>query len=104
MLLLQYRAPMLSAVLPGPAPYDPAAHGEIVLLTTPGCVHCARAERYLARHGFPYREQDVGDRAGGALLAGSGAVGVPVLLVGDETVQGFDPLRIRAALNRAASR
>lgn len=103
LVLLQYRMD-LAALLPGGPEYRPAVHGEVVLLATADCPWCARTRRYLARHDVPWREYDVGaDPRGRELLAASGRLAVPVLLVGDEVVQGYDPLAIRAAFRRVAA-
>jgi glutaredoxin len=102
-ILLQYRMELLAVVLPGGPVYSPAVHGEVVLLSTEGCRYCASEKRYLARYDIPYTEYDVADDPRGAeLLALSGRYTVPVLLIGDEVVSGFDPLRIRRAFAEAA--
>lgn len=101
-LLIQYRMDLLGVVLGGPR-YDPQVHGEVVLLSTATCGYCRSEREYLARHDVPFVEYDVADDPrGAALLRGTGGFAVPVLLVGEEVVRGFDPLAIRAAFTRVA--
>lgn len=102
-VLVQFRMELLALVVGGPA-YDPQTHGEVVLLGTETCGYCRQARRYLDEHDVPFVEHDVAkDPEGAALLRASGRFAVPVLLVGDEVVQGFDPLAIRAAFARVAA-
>ncbi|MEO0972950.1 MAG: glutaredoxin domain-containing protein [Pseudomonadota bacterium] len=102
-VLIQYRMDLLAFVMPGGPTYDPEVHGEVVLLSTASCRYCTSEKRYLTEHGVPFVEYDVANDARGAeLLRFTGRYGVPVLLVGDEVVQGFDPLAIRGAFARVA--
>ncbi len=101
-LLIQYRMDLL-ALLPGGPAYDPDVHGEVVLLSTSGCRFCKSEREYLTQHQVPFVEYDVStDMRGAELLRMTGSHGVPMLLVGDEVVQGFNPLAIRGAFDRVA--
>lgn len=102
-VLAQYASPLWLR-LQGGLDYDAARHGEVVLLTTPGCGYCARMRTLLAAGGVPYRDLDVTrDAEGRRRFADSGASGVPVLFVGDEVVYGYDPDAVRAAFAGAPS-
>jgi mycoredoxin len=102
LLLLPYASPLL-LYIEGGLHYEPARQGEVVLLTAPGCGYCVRMRSYLHAGGVPYRELDVErDPEGRRRFEASGAVGVPVLLVGDAVVEGYDPQAIRAAFQRPA--
>lgn len=60
------------------------------LFTAVWCGYCRKAKAYLAERGLAYREHDI-DTADGQLAfaqAGS-ASGIPLLLVGEQRVQGF---------------
>ncbi|WP_295884108.1 glutaredoxin family protein [uncultured Thiohalocapsa sp.] len=66
----------------------------IVLYTTAGCPHCKRAKAFLAREGIAFREMDVGRNPRARKeLERLGARGVPVLLIGDARLDGFDEKR-----------
>lgn len=102
-VLIQYRMDLLAWALPSGPSYDPEVHGEVVLLSTSGCRFCKSEREYLADHGVPFVEYDVSsDSLGAQLFRMTGKQGVPMLLVGDEVVQGFNPLAIRGAFERVA--
>lgn len=71
----------------------------VVLLSAAWCGYCRRLRGDLDRWGIDYREYDVERSARGrkalAILPGAG---VPILLVGDERVQGYMPERTRRML------
>ncbi|MEM9384412.1 MAG: glutaredoxin domain-containing protein [Pseudomonadota bacterium] len=102
-VLIQYRMDLLAWALPNGPSYDPQIHGEVVLLSTSGCRFCNSEREYLAEHDVPFVEYDVSsDSRGAQLLRMTGRHGVPMLIVGDEVVQGFNPLAIRGAFERVA--
>lgn len=72
-----------------------------MLYTTPGCHHCRRMKQWLQRHGIRFREEDI-TRSRRAMLQFQrlGGRGVPLLLVGERTIQGFDPKRLVAQLRQ----
>lgn len=98
--LLAQAVPMLGPWLQGRAlDYDPARHGEGVLLVAAGCGYCQQMRRLLHAGGVPFRELDVlADAEGRSRLAAVGAAGVPVLLIGGAVVRGYDPAAVREAL------
>jgi glutaredoxin len=69
----------------------------ITLYSTRRCPHCARVRQYLQRKGLRFQELDVetSPRAQKA-FARLGARGVPVVMVGDERIDGFDRRRLDA--------
>lgn len=73
----------------------------ITLYTTRNCPHCRRAKHYLEQRGLRFQEFDVQTnvRAQKA-FARLGARGVPVIVVGDTRIDGFDRRRLDAALAR----
>lgn len=83
----------------GPAPGDPrvgAADGDITMLSATWCGYCDALRRDLDRMGVAYRELDIEDGATGeAAFDAIGARGVPVLLVGQKVINGYDPDRAR---------
>ena len=102
-LIAQNASPLLLYVTGG-LDYDAARQGEVVLLSTAGCTYCSRMRAYLRAGGVPYRELDV-DREpeGRRLFHAAGGIGVPLLLVGEIAVQGYDPAAVREAFARAAA-
>ncbi len=74
----------------------------ITLYTAPGCGHCRQLRDLLRRSHVPFQEQDVTrNRRAEAEFRRLGARGVPVLVVGRERVDGFDPRRLRRVLRQA---
>ncbi|RMG38974.1 MAG: glutaredoxin family protein [Gammaproteobacteria bacterium] len=71
----------------------------ITLYGARGCVHCQQVRDWLGRHGYRFQELDVerNPRARKTLQR-LGARGVPVLLAGDQRIDGFDPKRLRKLL------
>ena len=74
----------------------------VTLYTAPGCVHCRRAREFLGRHRIPFQELDV-QRSPKARkqLARLGARGVPVLMIGAQRLDGFQPGPLRQILRDA---
>lgn len=75
----------------------------IKIYTTPTCPHCKEAKAFLQASNIEYEEVNVlTDRAAMEFLAGKGFMGVPVIAIGEELVQGFDEgvkQKIQAALS-----
>lgn len=71
----------------------------ITLYSAPGCPHCRQARDYLHLKGLRFLELDVQRNPRGRKeFARLGARGVPVLLIGEARVDGFDRRRIDAAV------
>lgn len=64
----------------------------IVVFTTPTCPWCQRVKQYLRSKGFQFREIDVArDQAAARdLVRMTGQMGVPVTLIGNRPIVGFD--------------
>jgi len=70
---------------------------QVVIYTTTACVHCRRAKQFLRERGIAFREMDVSaSQRARKELQRLGARGVPVLLVGGDRMDGFDPKRFLA--------
>lgn len=69
----------------------------VKVYTTQSCPYCRMVEAFLKRHGVEYEHIDVGkDReAAREMIRVSGQRGVPVTIVGDEVIVGFDAKRLR---------
>ena len=73
----------------------------ITIYTTPTCGYCHHAKEYLRQRGVEFIEHDVSvDRdAAEEMVAKSGQTGVPVIVIDDHVVIGFD----RAQMDRLLS-
>jgi len=74
---------------------------KVVIYTTPTCVYCKLAKQYFDAHGVAYEEKNVAvDRAAAQeMIQKTGQMGVPVIMVGEETVIGFDQDHLSRLLN-----
>ena len=86
----QTLAPRINSI-DGPAAAPHGAHRPRVLLySAQWCGVCRKAKRYFGEQGVPYREYDVEKSAKGcrdyAQLRGTG---VPIILVGEQRMDGF---------------
>ena len=64
----------------------------VVIYTTPTCSYCHQAKEFLSSRGVKFIEHDVSvDRAAAdEMVRKSGQMGVPVIIIGDQVVIGFD--------------
>lgn len=74
----------------------------VEIYTTPSCSYCKMLRKYLDAHGVEYIEHNIAaSEETRAAFYASGARGVPVTVIGDQRIQGFNPWRIGAALRLA---
>lgn len=68
----------------------------VTLYVTPTCPWCHRAAEYLSRKGVSYTKYDVAsDRVKAQeMIQKSGQMAVPVIVIGQEVVVGFNQARI----------
>jgi mycoredoxin len=79
--------------------YFPDAQTQVVLYGTPTCPHCANARAYLRAHHIAYADFDVqGNEKAMRDFTQLGGTGVPLLLVGERRMTGFNPAVLEAAL------
>lgn len=72
---------------------------EVKVYTSNTCPHCTMAKDYLKEKGIEFNEKNVQtDAAARDELISMGYTGVPVLVIGEEEIVGFDRARIDAAL------
>lgn len=69
---------------------------KVKVYSTPACPYCRRLKEYLDDRGQVYDNIDVStDKAGLEELIGiSGQIGVPVIVVDDEIIVGFEKDRL----------
>jgi len=72
----------------------------VVIYTTQTCGYCKMAKEFFQKNNIQYSEYDVGaDLARREeMIAKSGQLGVPVILVGDEIVIGFNKPKLMELL------
>jgi len=73
--------------------------GPVLIYTRAGCPYCAQAKQYLEAHQVPFREYDIyrtekGNRDFKAL----GGFGVPIIIVGERRLDGYDENRLAELL------
>lgn len=74
----------------------------IVLLSAEWCGYCQALRQDLDRSGVPYRELDIETSAEGeSAFDALDASGVPVLVVGQEVMYGYDPAGARQLIAAA---
>lgn len=77
---------------------------KIVLFSTPTCSWCRRIKEYLRKKKLRFKEIDVSKdrKAAEDMVRKTGQQGVPVVLINNRPVVGFDRQKIEALLERAA--
>lgn len=73
---------------------------KVKIYSTPTCPYCTMAKKYLSEKGVSYEDIDVSanpDKVS-ELVDASGQLGVPVIVVENEVIIGFDRPRLDQAL------
>ena len=72
----------------------------IVLFTTPTCSYCRAAKRYFIEKKIRFKEVDVSkdQRAAKDMVRRTGQMGVPVILINNRPIVGFDKPKINRML------
>ncbi|MDY3118424.1 MAG: glutaredoxin family protein [Peptoniphilus sp.] len=72
---------------------------KVEVYTSNTCPYCTMAKDYLKEKGVEFQEKNVQTDANARdELISKGYTGVPVLVIGEEEIVGFDRARIDAAL------
>lgn len=72
---------------------------KVTLFTSSTCPHCHTAKDYLKEKGVEFEERNIqNDPEARKELIQKGYMGVPVIVVGEEEIQGFDRERLDAIL------
>jgi glutaredoxin-like YruB-family protein len=73
----------------------------IRVFSTPTCVYCIVLKKWLDEKGVSYDEVDVSqdEEAQKEMVQKTGQMGVPVIMIDEEVVVGFDKERIAKILN-----
>lgn len=76
--------------------YQPPA---VTLLATKWCGYCQKMRSFFAEKSIPYEEYDVEETAAGRdLMRRVQGPGVPVVLVGEKVIYGYNPDGVMAAI------
>lgn len=102
------RASPASPQAPSTAPASPASQHPapaavpVVMYATAWCPYCAKARAYFKRTNTAYVEHDIERSAEAhAEFKRLGGRGVPLILIGDEKLRGFNELAFETAYARA---
>lgn len=97
--------PAVVSTIDKPGQQTPAAAAgasKVRLYTTTWCGYCKRAKAYLQARGTPYQEFDVETSAQGqSEYRALGGRGVPVILVGDQRMDGYSEGTLAGMLKQA---
>lgn len=80
---------------------QPNLQPKVIMFTTPTCSYCTTAKRYLKEHKIRFKEVDVSkdQKAAIDMQRRAGTTGVPVILVNNRPIVGFDKAKINRMLN-----
>lgn len=76
----------------------------VTIYSTPTCHFCHMAKDFFTEKGVSFTDYDVASdlEKRQEMISKSGQMGVPVILIGDEMIIGFDQERIASTLGLAA--
>lgn len=82
--------------------YYPNGQTRVVLYGTDSCPYCIQARAFLRERNIAFVDRDVSASADGRReFSQLGRQAVPVILVGDRMLTGFNPDHLESALNNA---
>ena len=94
--------PVVSAFTGSTASKSAASAAKVKIYSATWCGYCKRAKAYLQARGTPFEDLDVEHSAQGhAEYRTLGARGVPVILVGDQRMDGYSQDTLAGMLKRA---
>ena len=72
----------------------------VTIYSTPTCHFCHAAKEFFKENNIAFTDYDVSSdtEKQAEMVQKSGQMGVPVIVVGDETVVGFDENKLKVAL------
>jgi len=76
-------------------------NARVIVFSTPSCSWCTRVKQYLRQNQVRFKEIDVSkdEKAGKDMVRMSGQTGVPVTLVNNRPVVGFDKSKLDRLLD-----
>ena len=82
--------------------YTPPAAQGITMYSTSWCVHCKHARNYFKEKGIRYNDVDIeASDANKKEFKEFGGGGVPLILVGDKAMRGFNPQKFEALMKKS---
>ncbi len=77
------------------------ADKKVVIYSTPTCPYCKKAKEYFSQKGISYVDYDVAKDRDKAkeMIQKSGQMGVPVIMIDDEIVVGFNQSKVDELLS-----
>ncbi len=77
------------------------AQPKVIVFTTPTCSWCRAVKNYFKKHRVRFKEIDVtkDQRAAKDMVRRTGQQGVPVILINNRPIVGFDKPKINRFLN-----
>ncbi len=78
----------------------PQRQPKVIIFTTPTCSFCRAAKRYFREKKIKFKEIDVtkDERAARDMMRRTGQTGVPVILINNRPIVGFDKPKINQLL------
>ena len=72
----------------------------VKVFSTPTCPWCVKVKEFLKQHKIPYDDLNVAENAEARdeMVEKSGQMGVPVTMIGDQIIVGFDKEALMNAL------
>ena len=73
---------------------------KVLIFTTPTCSYCTLAKRYFRENKIRFREIDVSKNESAArdIQRKTGQTGVPVIMINNRPIVGFDKMKINKML------
>ncbi|MEX2405679.1 MAG: glutaredoxin family protein [Candidatus Paceibacterota bacterium] len=73
----------------------------VTIYSTNACVHCNHAKAFFEENDIEYTNKNVQEdpQARQEMVKKSGQMGVPVIMIDDEIIVGFNESKLREALN-----
>jgi len=77
------------------------AQAKVIVFSTPTCTFCNQAKRYFKEKNIKFTDVDVSKDQSAArdMMRRTGQMGVPVILINNKPVIGFDRNKINQMLN-----
>lgn len=78
-----------------------ATTSKVKIYSTPTCFYCKKAKEFLKENKIEYEEFNVAEdeSAREEMIEKSGQMGVPVIMIGNRIIIGFDKEELKAALD-----
>ncbi|MBS3112899.1 glutaredoxin family protein [Candidatus Woesearchaeota archaeon] len=73
---------------------------KVIIYSTPTCHYCVQAKEFFDENKVKYRDFNVAEneKAREEMVKKSGQMGVPVIVIGNEIIVGFDKSKIKKVL------